>query len=163
MAAIATGRLDRLDRPARDARLDEDRLHAALDDPVDDPVDVLETGFGQGADPLDPDDLHPVALAEVAERVVRGDEHALVVRQGGDLTLDPGVELEQLGAQRLGVGAQRLGVLGQQGGELGGDRVERHRPQADVEPDVRIVLTEELGRLAQPVLRNRLADGGDRP
>ena len=56
-------------------------------------LDVAGAGLGRRGDSLQPAHLEPVRVAEVAERVVRGDQHALLLGNALRLLEDVGVEL----------------------------------------------------------------------
>ena len=73
--------------------------------------------FGLSADPLLGQDLHAVFLAEIAQGIVRGDDDAVICRDGGDRRLDLGIQRVDLSEIGLGVG-----LVGGFAGRIGSDQ-----------------------------------------
>ena len=67
-------------------------------------LDIAGRRFSRGAHPLQTAHLDPVLLAVIAESIVRGDQHALLLRDAQDLLPDVGMELVERGQVGIEVG-----------------------------------------------------------
>ena len=72
---------------AGNAGFHEDRRDLSLDQHVGDSLHVPDTGLGRGTDALQANDLDVVRPAEVAERVVGGHQHPLLVGNRAESTV----------------------------------------------------------------------------
>ncbi len=71
---------------------DEDGGDLTLGEEANELIDLLEAGFGFCGDTLDGEHFQAVGATKVMEGIVRRDQNALILRDGGDRLLAVGVQ-----------------------------------------------------------------------
>ncbi len=147
---------ERIDSLSRHAALDEDGGNFVAHERIDELINILQAGFAIGADALHAEHCEIVSPSEVTESIVGRDHHAA----GGGDRGEGGCGVRVKVGETRGVGERVGGVevlargiffdehVADAGASLG--------PQRNIEPDMRIKVACELGRLA----KEGFVDGG---
>ena len=151
----------RTDIAIRYRGLHEDGPDVLVNQQVDELGNASKTRFGGGRDALYADDIESVGLAEIAERIVRGDDHPTFGRNRGQRRGRVVGEFFQLREIGVRIGAEVRFTPGVRVDQRIADVDDHARPQGRIHPEMRIEAVLIVWGADQQALRHGVGHGDD--